>query len=171
MIDLKAKSSQAEFGILVGISQPAVSNLLAAKIITAGADTGTWIREYCHNLRETAAGRLASGDVDLALERALLAREQKDRLAMQNAVTRKELAPVYLIEEVLAKAGAKAARLLDTIPGLVRRRVPDLSADVIHEISRVVAQARNLAAQVSLASLEEEPGQEDEAVQDLEGDL
>lgn len=111
---------------------------------------------YLRKLREEAAGRSAAGDVDLATERALLAKEQRIRVEMQNAVTRKELAPVVLIEEVLAKAGSRAARILDTIPGLVRRRCPELDANTLSAIRDQVAQARNLAAAISLADLDDE---------------
>lgn len=110
---------------------------------------------YLRKLREEAAGRAAGGDLDLAGERALLAKEQRIRIEMQNAVTRKELAPVFLIEEVLAKAGSRAARILDTIPGLIRRRAPELNADILEAVQAEVSKARNLAAAVSLADLEE----------------
>lgn len=111
---------------------------------------------YIRRLREQAAGRAAAGDLDLAGERARLAKEQADRVAMQNAVTRGELAPVQLIEEVLAKAGSRAAKILDTIPGTIRRREPSLSADTIATIAKDIAKVRNIAATVSLADLRED---------------
>lgn len=156
MIDLSKKPTQAEFGALVGITQPAVSSLVKAQVLTEGADCGTWLLEYCRNLRETAAGRAAAGDVDLATERAKLARAQRERIEMANAVTRKELAPAYLIEEVLAKAGAKAGKILDTIPGLIRRRAPEIPAAALAAVQSAVAEARNVAASVSLADLEDD---------------
>jgi phage terminase Nu1 subunit (DNA packaging protein) len=75
---------------------------------------------------------------------------------MQNAVTRKELAPAELIEEVLTKAGAKASKLLDTIPGELRRRAPQLTADDIAAIAGVIAKVRNIAAAISMSNLEED---------------
>jgi phage terminase Nu1 subunit (DNA packaging protein) len=95
----------------------------------------------------------ASGDLDLATERARLAREQADKIAMQNAQTRRELAPVVLIEEVLTKAASKTAGILDAIPGMIRRRVPILTADDIGLIAGEVAKARNMVAAMSLADL------------------
>jgi phage terminase Nu1 subunit (DNA packaging protein) len=53
---------------------------------------------YIRRLREQAAGRAAVGDLDLAGERAALAKAQRERIEMQNAVTRGELAPVVLQE-------------------------------------------------------------------------
>lgn len=153
MFDLDGQMKQAEFGELVGVSQPNVSDLCSRGILTVGATGKTWLLEYCGNLREVAAGRSASGDLDLGAERAALARAQREKIEMQNAVTRSDLAPVYLIEEVLAKAGAKVAGILDAIPGDVRRRVPALSADDVVHIQRVIAKARNMAAAISLEDL------------------
>jgi Phage DNA packaging protein, Nu1 subunit of terminase len=115
-----------------------------------------WRIRYLRHLREQAAGRAAAGDLDLAVERARLAKEQADRIAMQNAVTRKELAPTHLIEEVLARAGARAAKLLDTIPGELRRRAASLTADDLGTVAGVIVKARNIAAAVSLADLEDD---------------
>ncbi|KQU64576.1 hypothetical protein ASC98_27655 [Rhizobacter sp. Root1238] len=77
--------TQEQFGDLVGISQQAVSELLGRAILQAGQPAATWLRAYTKHLREQAAGRGADGE--LARERARLAREQADRVAMDNAVT------------------------------------------------------------------------------------
>lgn len=164
MIDLDAHSTQAEFGELVGISQPAVSGLVQRGVITEGATTREWLLDYCDHLREVAAGRSSDADgVNLTTERALLAREQRDRIAMQNAVTRKELAPAYVLEEILARAGAKAAKILDTIPGELKRRVPQLSADDVRVVATLIAKVRNIAAAMCLADLDapDESGEDD----------
>lgn len=119
---------------------------------------------YIRRLREMAAGRATTGDLDLAGERARLAKEQADRVAMQNAVTRGELAPVSLIEEVLCKAAARVAGILDAIPGMIRRRVPQLSADEIDLVRGEIAKARNIAAKMSLADLNDTELPDDTAV-------
>ncbi|MFC6351246.1 terminase small subunit [Stenotrophomonas sp. CW117] len=109
---------------------------------------------YIRKLREEAAGRGGEGSLELASERARLAKEQADKIAMQNAVTRGELAPAYVLEEVLSRAGARAARLLETIPGTLRRRVPLLTSDDITVITSIVAKARNMAAAMKLADVD-----------------
>ncbi len=156
MIDLSAIVTQKQFGELVGISQPAVSDLLMRGVISDGSTAGDWLLDYCRNLREVAAGRAAAGDLDLAGERAALARAQRERIEMQNAVTRGELAPVSLIEEVLTKAASKTAGILDAIPGMIRRRVPLLTADDIELVAGEVAKARNMVAAMSLADLNDD---------------
>lgn len=115
---------------------------------------------YIRRLREQAAGRAAVGNIDLATERALLAREQREKIAMQNAVTRGELAPVILIEQVLSNAASKVAGIFDAIPGMVRRRVPQLSADDVSMIAEEIAKARNVVAVMSLANLAEQEAAE-----------
>ncbi len=155
MFDLSMISTQKEFGELVGISQPAVSDLIARDVLKAGDPCSAWLLQYCLHLREIAAGRAAAGGLDLAGERARLAKEQADRVSMQNAVTRRELAPAYLIEEVLAKAGARASKILDTIPGMIKRRVPALTSADINAIAEEIAKARNIAAAVSLSNVDE----------------
>lgn len=171
MIDLEGKITQAKFGELVGISQPAVSDLMSRGVIEEGQTAGAWLKSYCAHLRETAAGRAGWGDLDLVQERAALAREQRERIAMQNAVTRNELAPVVLIEQVLSKAAAKIAGTFDAIPGMIRRRVAVLTADDIDLIAAEIAKARNTVASMSLADVLDE-GKDDVEAQDvlLEGD-
>lgn len=96
----------------------------------------------------------------MAAERAGLAKAQRERIEMQNAVTRRELAPVVLIEEVLAKAGSRVAGILDAIPGMIKRRVHSLTSGDIDLIAGEVARARNVAAAISLDDLLDEVQQE-----------
>lgn len=154
-IDLSSTFTQEAFGDLIGISQQTVSELHMRGVLEPGGSAGEWLRSYTSHLREMAAGRAASGDLDLAGERARLAKAQADRVEMQNAVTRGELAPVVLLEEVLTAAASKVAGVLDAIPGMVRRRVPLLTADDIDLIAGEVAKARNTVAGMSLADLKD----------------
>lgn len=163
MINLDAKMRQAEFAGLVGISQPAVSSLVARGILVAGMTGRQMLLAYCGHLRETAAGRASEEEgLDLIAERARLAKEQADRIALQNEVTRRELAPVHLIEQVLSQAGARVSGILEAIPGMLKRRLPSLSADDVELITREVAKARNIAAAVTLDDLGIEAPDEEE---------
>lgn len=97
---------------------------------------------------------------DLVAERTRLAKEQADKVAMDNAVRRGELAPVSLIEEVLTKAAARIAGIFDGIPGMVRRRFPDLSHEAIGIIQGEIGKARNMVARMSLNDLMTDDGTE-----------
>lgn len=109
-----------------------------------------------------ASGRLAPASpapagaqgsvLDLAVERAALVRAQRERIEMQNAVTRGELAPVAALEQVLAAAGARVAGIFDAIPGALRRRSSLPVAD-IEFVDAEIAKARNIVAGLRLADL------------------
>jgi terminase small subunit / prophage DNA-packing protein len=158
MVDLEKPLTQSAFGSLVGISQQAVSDLMSRGVIKPGDAARDWLMGYCSNLREQAAGRMAVGELDLVSERARESKERADKLAMQNAVTRDELAPVHVIEQVLSRAGSRVAGILDAIPGALRRRLPLLTSEDVKLIEREIARARNIVAAVSLQDLEPDDG-------------
>jgi phage terminase Nu1 subunit (DNA packaging protein) len=157
---LSQSMTQEQFGDLVGVSQPVVSELLSRGVLQAGQPAATWLRAYTKHLREQAAGRGADGE--LARERARLAREQADRVAMDNAVNRRELAPVSVLELVLAKMAGDVGSLLQGLVPRVRRRV-DLPGEALRILDEEVTKARNRAAAMTLADADEEPEVEDEA--------
>ncbi|BEU56829.1 terminase small subunit [Ralstonia pseudosolanacearum] len=163
--DADAVVSQSRFAELVGISQPAVSELIGRGTLSRGATLGTWLLEYCGNLREQAAGRASAGDLDLIQERAALAREQRIKIEMVNAQTRKQLAPVALLEKVLAKVGRQIATKLEAVPVQIKRRSTNLTAEDIDLITEEITKARNLAAAITLDELDDGP------VGDSEGDF
>ena len=156
---LSSPVTQEQFGDLVGVSQPVVSELLARGILLAGQPAATWLRAYTKHLREQAAGRGADGE--LARERARLAREQADRVAMDNAVNRRELAPVSVLELVLAKMAGDVGSLLQGLVPRVRRRV-ELPTEALRIFEEEVSKARNRAAALSLADAEDEPDEEED---------
>lgn len=93
-MDIQSKLKQSEFGALVGISQPAVSDLIKRGTLTAGATGTQWLAEYCANLREVAAGRGSDGEHDLVAERARLAHHQANIAELDELRKRRELMPV-----------------------------------------------------------------------------
>ncbi|ADV01272.1 terminase small subunit [Alicycliphilus denitrificans] len=158
------RPTQAEIAEHLDISTRRVRELATEWAIDSReVSLGEWRQRYLTKLREEAAGRAGTGDLDLVAERARLAKVQADRIEMQNAVTRKELAPAELIEEVLSRAGARAAKLLDTIPGELKRRCPQLTADDIATIATTIAKVRNIAAGASLADLRDDEDEEGDA--------
>lgn len=105
---------------------------------------GASISAYIVNLQ-----RQVSGDDDgetLTLERARLAREQADKIAMQNAVSRKELAPVSLIIETNAKIAAQAADILDGVGLALKRNIPGIDQKTVKVVEAEIRKARGLIA-------------------------
>lgn len=165
MLDQPCK--QADFGALVGISQQAVSDLVSRGVLENGAPLGQWLLAYCHRLREQAAGRMGSeaGGLDLAQERAALAREQRIGIALKNAVLRGEYAAVALLGEVLATASQAVAERFDHLPGQLRKACPDLPPAAVEQLQAIIASARNewvksTAALVSSTLIDAEEGDE-----------
>lgn len=154
---------QAQIAEHLDLSERSVRELLDDAGLDHRLCTLSEIRlTYIRRLREQAAGRAAAGDLDLAGERARLARAQAEKVEMQNAVTRGELAPVVLIEQVLTNTAARIAGIFDALPGAIRRRVPLLTAGDVDLIAAEVAKARNRVASMSLADLEQ-PGEDGQA--------
>jgi phage terminase Nu1 subunit (DNA packaging protein) len=138
---LDNRVTQAEFGELVGISQQAVSELMAKKVLQMGATARVWLLAYCANLRDVASGRDPDGA--LVLERTRLAREQADEKAIGNAIKRREFAPIGLLADVLATASAAVVDRFDALPADLRKACPDLPAEARDAIGRTIANARN----------------------------
>lgn len=159
-IDLDKKGTQAKFAQMVGITQPAVSGLIARGVIVAGDTIGNWVLAYCGHLREGAAGRASEGGLVLADERARLAAAQADKLELELGVTRGELAPVSTIEQVLVRAAMKVAAVLDAIPATLKRRIEGLTDEDVDLVRLEIAKARNAVADLSLEDIEEGDSEE-----------
>lgn len=168
MIDLNKVANQRDFAQIIGVSEAAVSNMKTAGVISRGQTMGEWLLAYSAHMREQAAGRATKGDLDLATERAALARAQREKIEMQNAVTRGELAPTIMMEQVLAKVASKIVGPLDAIWPNLKRRVPTLTAKEGEIITGVIAEARNVIGNMSLDEIlnedEEGSGVDDAAV-------
>lgn len=143
MIDLKQVIDQKGFGGIVGISQPAVSQMIAKGVLSPGGTGRQWIAEYCSHLREVAAGRGANKDIDLAEERAKLARAQREGQEIKNEVARATYAPIEALTDVLASASRAVVDHLDQIPAGIARVCPELPQSVRDLIMSELARARN----------------------------
>lgn len=153
-MNLDTPCTQAQFGELVGIGQPAVSDLVSRSVLTPGQTASQWLRDYCAHLREMAAGRGMDGE--LAYQRAELARVSRERAEIKLKVERAEYAPVALIEQVLASIGRGIAGLLEPLPAQLHKLCPALTPDDVRVIQTEISKACDLAAAASLAVLDQE---------------
>jgi phage terminase Nu1 subunit (DNA packaging protein) len=161
IIDLDRYCTQQEFGDLVGISQPAVSEHLAAGVLTPGQTMGQWHADYIEHLREEAAGRGADGE--LARQRTIATRVARERNEIELAKDRKEFMAVNLIEQVIASVASQIRDHLQGLPPAMKMRCPHLSADDLKIIETCTFEAINLAASMSLASLDAMDAEDNEA--------
>lgn len=142
---LSARVTQEEFGRLVGISQPAVSQLMTDGVLDREGTALVWLRRYCQRLREQAAGRMGAegGGLDLVQERAALAREQRIGQAIKNGVARKEFGPVGLLADVLGTASSAVVDRFDHLEGTLAKSCPNLPEEAKAAVLTVIADARN----------------------------
>lgn len=141
-IELAAQPTQAEFASLMGVTQPAISAMMADRRLP---QNGTWlelIRAYVGQLRKTAAGR-GEEVSELARQKTLLIKAQTEAQDLKNAVARGEYAPIGILADVLALASSAIVDRLDQLEGQLRKACPDLPEEARTVILRVIADARN----------------------------
>jgi phage terminase Nu1 subunit (DNA packaging protein) len=137
--------TQAEFGQIVGVTQQAVSDFVRVAALGPGIAAGEMLLAYCDRLREVAAGRgwSEAGGLDLAQERAALAREQRIGHEIKNEVARKTYAPISLLSETLALASQAVGERFEQLPSALKRECPDLPEAARDALMRAIAAARN----------------------------
>ena len=89
--------------------------------------------------------RLKNQD-DLGKERARLAAEQADKAAMQNAVMRRELLPVAVLERYAEQVAAVVRAALEALPAQCKRRIPHLRSEELNLIKAECARASDAIA-------------------------
>ena len=154
-MDLTEKVSQVKFGALVGISGGTVSDLIHRGILKRGGTLQEWGQAYCSRLREQAAGRAASGALDLAQERAHLAQEQRMLTAVKRQIAEGEVAPIASLSVALAKVSAQIAAILEPIPAKIRFSCDDISSEALEIVQAEIVKARNLTAEIEIGGFGE----------------
>ena len=92
----------------------------------------------------------AASAVEAEYEKMLLTREQRIGQELKNAQTRRELAPVQVIEWTLSRVGSQISAHLEAIPQKLKKLHPSLPARAIEDVKREVVKAQNMAARVSV---------------------
>lgn len=137
--------TQAEFAVLIGVSEAKVSQLVGEGVIERGRTAHAWLLAYCERLREVAAGRASgeAGGLDLVQERARLARSQREAQDIKNAVARGEFAPIGLLADVLGMASSAVVDRFEQLEGALRKACPELPDEAKATVQQVIANARN----------------------------
>lgn len=125
-----------------------VSQLVADGVLRRGDSGIQWLHGYQEHLREMAAGRQSAtiGGLDPVQEGAALKKVQRERIELQNNLTRQEQAPIDLLGEALAKAIQVMVSELDRVDGLIAQTAPDLPEATRMAVLNCIATARNKAA-------------------------
>lgn len=104
------------------------------------------LRKELSKLSLSGSGEIIDGDA----EKARLTREQADGQALKNAITRKEVAPIELLEWSLSNLGGQIKSILESIPLKVKKRLPQLKAADIEIVKREIVKAQNAASKCEL---------------------
>ena len=147
-VELGERVAYERFGEMVGITRQAVAASVAAGVLDRDGTLAEWLRAYCENLRRHAAGRAI--DPDLAAQRTRLARERADQIEIRNRRSRRELAPVGVLEAALAAVCRRIAAALEAVPSQLKRRSTGLTQADLEFVEAEITKARNLAAGATL---------------------
>ena len=105
-----------------------------------------WHRRELSLLKVSDNGEL----IDYEAERTRLTKEQADGQALKNAVARRELAPVKLLEFALSVIAESINSIFESIPLKIKNKVPSLTAAEVEIITREVIKAKNAASKSKL---------------------
>ena len=145
--------TQADCGQVVGITQQAVSDLMARRVIADGQTLGQWLLAYCRHLRDV--GRARGADTGLAHQRAEQARVSRERNELQLASDRRRYAPIGVLELVCAHVGQSVAAVLASLPTDIDTACPGLTPAAREFIRATVDKARLATSSVSLADFDD----------------
>lgn len=131
-------------------SRETLSNLVKSGVIER-VSRGMWDRRQCvqrvvTHLRAVAAGRSGGGDggasVDLSLERALLARAQREGVEMANETERGNLIPRERHEDCVTAVAKIVVRGLVTLPDRLERDLR-VTPDVVEYVTECIGDLRD----------------------------
>lgn len=138
------KATQKEIGSWLNLSVRRVRELQKEGAIPRGAGIMAAVHGYLDYLRGLARSGVDESDGAIfARERARAERERADNLALKNQILRRELADVAVIAEIIAKLGSQIGAKLDSLPGELRRKLPNLTATELEIVRRTVVKCQN----------------------------
>ncbi|HAO32971.1 MAG TPA: hypothetical protein DCQ84_08480 [Candidatus Competibacteraceae bacterium] len=95
--------------------------------------------------------RFGSADIiEVDRERALNLRADTRLKEIKEQQLRNELAPVALLTHALATLAAQVSAILETLPGLLKRARPDLTATDLETIKRELVKCQNACADIRI---------------------
>lgn len=130
----------------LGVSERSIAGYAQDGIITR-ADRGIYrfkesVRAVCHHFREMAARRTGTGTTSsLTAQRERIAREQADKLAMQNAATRGEMVSAKAVSDEWASILRLVRSRMLAAPSRIQQQLGHLSAHDMDVIDREIRDA------------------------------
>lgn len=99
------------------------------------------VQAYCKFMRGQGGADEENGVGDLASERAALAKAQRERTELQNAVLRKELIPTDAAVKIMQTLAVAMKTRLLSLPDVVKQRHPDVSLVARDEMAGLIEDA------------------------------
>jgi len=154
-------ATQTEVGIHLDLSERHVRRLVRQGVLPGSKGHGGYNLDDCRlayiryqrtqNQMSHPIGGGEEGDyLDPDAERARLLKEQADAQAMKNEITRREWAPISMIEWAAAKAASQVSAALEAIPQDLRKKFPSLPVPVINAIDREIVRIQAEASKVAV---------------------
>ncbi|MET4696958.1 terminase small subunit [Endozoicomonas lisbonensis] len=159
-------ATQIEIAEHLDLSDRQVRNLLKDGVLPPTKGRGAYCLDSCRkayirHLRGCINGQIEKpemgGDfpeeqeyIDKEYEQARKIRAEADAQEMKNAVTRREQAPVSLLEWALANIAEQVSSVLDSIPLKLKQRVPHLKASELEIVRREITKCQNAASKSQL---------------------
>lgn len=134
--------TQAGVAQVVGITQQNIAALAKVGVFEGAKTVREGVLRYCARQRAYAS----KNEGGLSDERAKLAKAQRDRIEMENAARRGELAPITVLRDTLAAMATACVAHIDAVPGKARQRMPHLSARDLATLDALLKEARNAMA-------------------------
>ena len=150
--------NKKEMAASLGISPQAFTQWGVEPVAKIGRETFYTVQNVLKNREEKIQFEQEQQDnlgvlvdpAELEFQRFRKTKAEADKIELANEVTRREQAPVQLLEWALGNLSEQIASVLDAIPAKVKKRVPHLKANEISIIENEVTKCRNAAAKTSL---------------------
>jgi phage terminase Nu1 subunit (DNA packaging protein) len=154
-----------------GVSAGGADKLRAQKVFNTNTDSLlAALRKIATYRKGVASGRgqvvaLNEDDeegelIDATREKALLARVQRERIELQNAMTRRESAPVALLEMALAEAGNRVQDVFREAIVATRRNAEAFGPEVVDLVQAAFDRALTTCSEVKLDLSKLDAGEE-----------
>lgn len=133
--------TQSRFAAFIDVDPAVISRAVSRGILTRGADWITWNRELHHYQAENAAGHSGDAELNLALERARLARAQTQKLHLDIKKSRDEFVSVEAVSFAIVQINGTIRSKLLALAHRIKSNIPQLPTKAVTVVDDLVRDA------------------------------